>query len=103
MTRLLIKVATEFNLGLQTIVDHLQKKGFEIDPRPTAKVSDEMYAELLKEFQGSIKRKSKLRSSRSLLHQLKKNRPLSLILIFSVIRFPKNQWQSQRQSQNRKS
>ncbi|MBK7340275.1 MAG: translation initiation factor IF-2 [Saprospiraceae bacterium] len=57
MTRLLIKVATEFNLGLQTIVDHLQKKGFEIDPRPTAKVSDEMYAELLKEFQGSIKEK----------------------------------------------
>ena len=54
MTRLLIKVATEFNLGLQTIVDHLQKKGHEIDSKPTAKVTDEMYDELLKEFKGSI-------------------------------------------------
>lgn len=57
MTRLLIKVATDFNVGLTTIVDHLHKKGFDLDSKPTAKVTDEMYEELLKEFQGSIKEK----------------------------------------------
>ncbi len=51
---LLIKVAKEFNVGLHTIVEHLQKKGFSIDEKPTAKVTDEMYSELLKEFQSSI-------------------------------------------------
>ncbi|MEP7197186.1 MAG: translation initiation factor IF-2 [Saprospiraceae bacterium] len=51
---LLIKVAKEFNVGLHTIVDHLQKKGFTIDEKPTAKVTEEMYSELLKEFQSSI-------------------------------------------------
>jgi translation initiation factor IF-2 len=55
--KLLVKVATELNVGLSTVVEHLQKKGFEIDNKPTAKVSDEMYAELVKEFQGSIKEK----------------------------------------------
>lgn len=55
--KLLVKVATELNVGLSTIVEHLQKKGFEIDNKPTAKVTDEMYAELTKEFQGSIKEK----------------------------------------------
>lgn len=55
--KLLVKVATELNVGLHTVVEHLQKKGFEIDQKPTAKVTDEMYAELLKEFQGSIKEK----------------------------------------------
>ena len=51
---LLIKVAKEFNVGLHTIVEHLQKKGFSIEEKPTAKVTEEMYAELLKEFQASI-------------------------------------------------
>jgi translation initiation factor IF-2 len=55
--KLLVKVATELNVGLSTVVEHLQKKGFEIDNKPTAKVTDEMYAELTKEFQGSIKEK----------------------------------------------
>jgi len=57
MTKILIKVATEFNIGLSTIVDYLQLKGFDIDNKPTAKVTDEMYNELLKEFQGSITEK----------------------------------------------
>lgn len=57
MTKILIKVATEFNIGLSTIVDYLQLKGFDIDNKPTANVTDEMYNELLKEFQGSITEK----------------------------------------------
>ncbi|MBK9722505.1 MAG: translation initiation factor IF-2 [Saprospiraceae bacterium] len=55
--KLLVKVATELNVGLSTVVEHLQKKGFELENKPTAKVTDEMYAELVKEFQGSIKEK----------------------------------------------
>lgn len=55
--KLLIKVASEFNVGLGTVVETLQAKGFEIDNKPTAKVSDEMYAELLKEFKGFVQEK----------------------------------------------
>ncbi len=54
MEQRLIKIAKELNVGTGTIVEHLSKKGFEIENKPTAKVTDEMYAELLKEFQKSI-------------------------------------------------
>ncbi|MBK8956655.1 MAG: translation initiation factor IF-2 [Saprospiraceae bacterium] len=55
--KVLFKVATEFNVGLSTVVEALQKKGFEIENKPTAKVTDEMYTELLKEFQKDIQEK----------------------------------------------
>ncbi len=55
--KLLFKVATEFNVGLSTVVETLQKKGFDIENKPTAKVTDEMYAELLREFQRDIQEK----------------------------------------------
>lgn len=59
MEKRLIKIAKELNVGTSTIVDHLNKAGFDIDNKPTAKVSDEMYNELLKEFQKSIAIKEK--------------------------------------------
>ncbi|WP_367391720.1 translation initiation factor IF-2 [Lewinella sp. LCG006] len=59
MERRLVKIAKELNVGLSTIVDFLHNKGFDIDPKPTAKVSDNMYQELLKEFQKSIAIKEK--------------------------------------------
>ena len=46
----LIQVAKEFKVGLNTIVDHLQKKGITTDGTPNTKVTDEMYAILEKEF-----------------------------------------------------
>jgi translation initiation factor IF-2 len=55
----LIKIAKELNVGTSTIVEHLLDKGFEIENKPTAKISDEMHAELLKEFQKSIAIKEK--------------------------------------------
>jgi translation initiation factor IF-2 len=55
----LIKVAKELNVGIHTIVEHLNGHGFEIDEKPTAKVSDEMYTELLNKFQKSIAIKEK--------------------------------------------
>jgi len=54
MDKRLVKVAKELNVGTATIVDHLTKKGFEVENKPTAKISEEMYNDLLKEFQGSI-------------------------------------------------
>jgi len=57
--RLLVKIAKELNVATSTIVEHLSLKGFEIENKPTAKIDDAMYGELLKEFQGSIEIKEK--------------------------------------------
>ncbi|MEL6941609.1 MAG: translation initiation factor IF-2 N-terminal domain-containing protein, partial [Bacteroidota bacterium] len=54
MAKRLIKIAKELNVGVSTIVDFLNDNGFEIDNKPTAKVSDEMQDALTKEFQKSI-------------------------------------------------
>lgn len=59
MAKRLVKVAKELNVGTSTIVEYLINNGFEIDNKPTAKVSDEMYAKLLQEFSHSKEEKSK--------------------------------------------
>ncbi len=43
-------VATEMGVGVQTIAEELNKNGFEVDSKPTTKISEEMYQLLLKEF-----------------------------------------------------
>jgi translation initiation factor IF-2 len=50
----------EFNLGINTVVDFLKKKGFEVESKPTSKITPEMYDILMNEFQSdkSIKEKS---------------------------------------------
>jgi translation initiation factor IF-2 len=57
----LSKIAREFNLGISTIVEFLEKKGIEVDTNPNSKVPDESYELLLKEFgdQITVKEKSK--------------------------------------------
>lgn len=47
----LVAVAKELNVGTHSIVEHLKNKGFEVDDRPTAKLTEEMYHLLLKAFQ----------------------------------------------------
>lgn len=59
MSKRLVKIAKELNVGTTTIVEHLIKSGFEVDNKPTAKITDEMYDELLKEFSSSIAVKEK--------------------------------------------
>jgi translation initiation factor IF-2 len=54
-----IKVAKELGVGLNTVLEFLHSKGFDIDSKPTAIVSDEMYEALLKEFQSSLAVKEK--------------------------------------------
>lgn len=45
------KVTKDFNVGISTIAEFLKKKGLgEIDQNPNAKISDEQYAALQKEF-----------------------------------------------------
>lgn len=50
----LSKVAREFNLGIQTIVDFLKKKGFTVDANPNSKISQDQYELLLKEYSSEI-------------------------------------------------
>ncbi|MFT6807061.1 MAG: translation initiation factor IF-2 [Saprospiraceae bacterium] len=49
----LVKVAKEFNIGTSTIVEFLSTNGVELENKPTAKVTDEMYNMLRKEFSNS--------------------------------------------------
>lgn len=47
----LAKAAAEFNVGVDRIIDLLHKKGQKIDSNPNTKLTPEMYAILVKEFQ----------------------------------------------------
>lgn len=46
----LAKVASEFNVAMSHIVDLLTARGFSVDPKPTTKLTEEMYAVLIREF-----------------------------------------------------
>jgi len=46
----LIKAVKELNIGMNTIVDFLAGKGYKIEKQPMAKLDNEMYNTLLKEF-----------------------------------------------------
>lgn len=59
MSKRLVKIAKELNVGTSTIVDFLTEKGYEIDNKPTSKVTDEMHADLLREFSKSMDIKEK--------------------------------------------
>ena len=56
----LLAAAKEFNVGQETIIDFLAKKGFSKDElKPTAKLSEDMYYALQAEFQGDKVAKNK--------------------------------------------
>lgn len=59
MAKRLVQVAKELNVGTATIVEFLTNNGFEIENKPTAKISEEMEVKLLKEYQKSIAIKEK--------------------------------------------
>jgi translation initiation factor IF-2 len=48
------KVTRELNVGLSTVVEFLQKKGFSTEENPNAKIGDEEYMLLIKEFSKDI-------------------------------------------------
>lgn len=65
-TTRLSKLARELNVGINTIVEFLQKKGIEVDTNPNAKISSDVHDLLVKEFSTDIsvkKESEKLQSS----------------------------------------
>ena len=50
MTIRLNKVTRDLNVGITTVVEFLQKKGYAIEASPNAKITEEQYAVLVKEF-----------------------------------------------------
>jgi translation initiation factor IF-2 len=57
MPKRLVKIAKELNVGTSTIVEFLINSGYEIENKPTAKVSDELYDILLEKFSRSMAEK----------------------------------------------
>ncbi len=49
------KVAKDFNVGLQTLVDYLAKRGHQVDANPNTKISEEQYELLATAFQNERK------------------------------------------------
>jgi translation initiation factor IF-2 len=59
MAKRLVIIAKQLNVGTTTIVEHLNNSGFVIENKPTAKITDEMYSDLLKHFSHEIAVKEK--------------------------------------------
>ncbi len=59
----LSKIAREFNIGTNTIVDFLAKKGMAIDSNPNTKISEDAYLILAKEFQKEKSFKDEVRKT----------------------------------------
>ena len=53
MERQLIKVAKELNVGMGTVAEYLLEKGFDVDNKPNARISDDMYNAVIKKFSDS--------------------------------------------------
>ncbi len=60
MAQRLAKIARELNVGISTIVEFLAEKGFEVEAKPTAKITEEMQNALLQKYSlsKSIKEKA---------------------------------------------
>lgn len=54
----LIKLTKEFNVGLHTLVDALEKKGVKVELNPNAKIDEQAYAFLVKEYGHEISLKA---------------------------------------------
>ena len=75
------KVTRDLNVGISTVVEFLQKKGFAVEANPNTKINEEQYALLVKEF--STDKNLRLESERfiqerqnlSLIHISEPTRP----------------------------
>ncbi len=55
----LSQVAKKLNVGISTIVDHLDSKGQKVEGKPNTKITDDQFQILEKEFQSSAKAKER--------------------------------------------
>jgi len=53
----LSKAAKEFNIAVNTVIEFLESKGFEVDSNPNSKLTSDMYVALETQFQGDKKAK----------------------------------------------
>ncbi|WP_017259736.1 translation initiation factor IF-2 [Pedobacter arcticus] len=58
----ILKVAKELNIGLGTIAEFLNGKGFSVEAKPNTKLTGDMYGALLKEYQGDKNLKEEAKS-----------------------------------------
>ena len=72
------KVQKELNLGLNTIVEFLQKKGFEIKEDPNAVVPEEGYNMLIEEF--SADKKVRMQSDKFTQERQNKEKPKATVV-----------------------
>jgi len=56
------KAATECNISVSHVVEHLSKAGYTVEANPNAKITEEMYQRLLKDFGQDIKVKEQAAS-----------------------------------------
>src|SRR5690606_37779910 len=54
MSQRLVKVAKELSVGTDRIVAFLSEKGYEIEPKPTSIITEEMHDLLVKEFSSNM-------------------------------------------------
>lgn len=80
----LSKVAKEFNLALGTITDFLASKGYKIDANPNAKIDENQYNILLKEFMGEKSAKEEAQQVSQSIKLKKETIELSQIKIGGV-------------------
>jgi len=69
----LSKVMTELNVGSATLVEFLNKKGFEVEDKINTKLSPEMYEAVLKEFDSERKFKEKAEQVKDYHQELKQS------------------------------
>lgn len=79
MTIRLNKVTRDLNVGITTVVEFLQKKGYTIEASPNAKITEEQYAVLVKEF--SIDKNLKIESEKFSQERQNKDRNKASISI----------------------
>ena len=72
MTISLNKVTRDLNVGISTVVEFLQKKGFAVEANPNTKINEEQYALLVKEF--STDKNLRLESERFIQERQNKDR-----------------------------
>jgi translation initiation factor IF-2 len=77
-TKRLGKIAREFNVGISTIVEFLNKKGVSIDPNPNSKIEDNVYTLLRKEYSKDLDLKKESEKLNLKAHRHNKNESITI-------------------------
>ena len=73
------KVASELNVSFQTLVEKLNAKGFEVESKPTTKITEAMYAFLHQEFKSDKAVKEESKSLKKVLSKSKETQQNELV------------------------